>query len=66
MMKELKGEGCKVYLISASAEFYLNELYNIKDDPLETKNILNSEKKISKKLKNKIIEHLKFVKNHEN
>lgn len=31
MMKKLKAEGCKVYLISASAEFYLNELYNIKE-----------------------------------
>ena len=31
MMKKLKGEGFKVYLISASAEFYLNELYNIKE-----------------------------------
>lgn len=30
-MKKLKGEGCKIYLISASAEFYLNELYNIKE-----------------------------------
>lgn len=31
MMKKLKAEGYKVYLISASAEFYLNELYNIKE-----------------------------------
>lgn len=30
-IKELKGEGFKVYLISASAEFYLKELYNIKE-----------------------------------
>lgn len=30
-MKKLKSEGCKVYLISASAEFYLNELYKIKE-----------------------------------
>ena len=30
-MKELKNQGCKVYLISASAEFYLNELYSIKE-----------------------------------
>lgn len=30
-MKKLKAEGCKIYLISASAEFYLNELYNIKE-----------------------------------
>ncbi|KZL94037.1 HAD-IB family hydrolase [Clostridium magnum] len=30
-MKKLKAEGCKVYLISASAEFYLNELYKIKE-----------------------------------
>jgi HAD superfamily hydrolase (TIGR01490 family) len=29
MMKKLKNEGCKIYLISASPEFYLNELYNI-------------------------------------
>jgi HAD superfamily hydrolase (TIGR01490 family) len=31
MMRKLKGEGCRVYLISASAEFYLKELYNIKE-----------------------------------
>jgi len=31
MIKKLKGEGCKIYLISASAEFYLNELYAIKE-----------------------------------
>lgn len=31
MIKKLKGEGCKVYLISASPEFYLNELYKIKE-----------------------------------
>lgn len=30
-IKEKKKEGCKIYLISASAEFYLNELYNIKE-----------------------------------
>lgn len=30
-MKKLKSEGCLIYLISASAEFYLNELYNIKE-----------------------------------
>lgn len=30
-MKKLKNEGYKVYLISASAEFYLKELYNIKE-----------------------------------
>lgn len=30
-LKKLKTEGYKVYLISASAEFYLNELYNIKE-----------------------------------
>lgn len=30
-MKKLKMEGCKIYLISASAEFYLKELYNIKE-----------------------------------
>lgn len=30
-LKKLKAEGYKVYLISASAEFYLNELYNIKE-----------------------------------
>ncbi|MBC2581606.1 HAD-IB family hydrolase [Clostridium sp. DJ247] len=30
-MKKLKAEGCKIYLISASAEFYLNELYKIKE-----------------------------------
>lgn len=31
MMKKLKSEGYKIYLISASPEFYLNELYNIKE-----------------------------------
>jgi HAD superfamily hydrolase (TIGR01490 family) len=30
-MKKLKSEGCLIYLISASAEFYLHELYNIKE-----------------------------------
>lgn len=30
-MKKLKKQGYKIYLISASAEFYLNELYNIKE-----------------------------------
>jgi HAD superfamily hydrolase (TIGR01490 family) len=30
-MKKLKAEGCKIYLISASPEVYLNELYNIKE-----------------------------------
>ena len=29
--KKLKSEGYKIYLISASPEFYLNELYNIKE-----------------------------------
>lgn len=31
MMKKLKKEGCKIYLISASPEFYLNEFYKIKE-----------------------------------
>ena len=31
MIKKLKAEGYKIYLISASAEFYLSELYNIKE-----------------------------------
>lgn len=30
-IKKLKSEGCKIYLISASPEMYLNELYNIKE-----------------------------------
>lgn len=30
-IKKLKNQGCKVYLISASPEIYLNELYNIKE-----------------------------------
>lgn len=30
-MKKLKKEGYKIFLISASAEFYLNELYNLKE-----------------------------------
>jgi HAD superfamily hydrolase (TIGR01490 family) len=29
MIKKLKSEGCIIYLISASAEFYLKEFYNI-------------------------------------
>ncbi|WBW95487.1 HAD-IB family hydrolase [Oceanirhabdus sp. W0125-5] len=31
MIKELKKQGFLIYLISASPEFYLNELYNIKE-----------------------------------
>lgn len=31
MIKKMKAQGYKIYLISASAEFYLNELYNIKE-----------------------------------
>ena len=31
MIKKLKKEGCDVYLISASGEFYLKEFYNIKE-----------------------------------
>jgi HAD superfamily hydrolase (TIGR01490 family) len=31
MMRKLKGQGYKIYLISASPEFYLNELYAIKE-----------------------------------
>ncbi len=31
MMRKLKAEGCKIILISASAEFYLNELYGIEE-----------------------------------
>jgi HAD superfamily hydrolase (TIGR01490 family) len=30
-IRKLKAEGYKIYLISASPEFYLNELYNIKE-----------------------------------
>ncbi|GKX65445.1 HAD-IB family hydrolase [Inconstantimicrobium mannanitabidum] len=30
-IKELKGKGYKIYLISASPEFYLNEMYAIKE-----------------------------------
>lgn len=30
-MKKLKNDGYKVFLISASAEFYLNEFYNLKE-----------------------------------
>lgn len=30
-IRKMKGEGYKIYLISASAEFYLSELYNIKE-----------------------------------
>lgn len=30
-MRKLKAEGYKIFLISASAEFYLSELYNIKE-----------------------------------
>lgn len=31
MMRKLKGQGYKIYLISASPEFYLNELHAIKE-----------------------------------
>lgn len=31
MIRKLKKEGYKIYLISASPEFYINELYNIKE-----------------------------------
>jgi len=31
MIKELKNQGFLIYLISASPEFYINELYNIKE-----------------------------------
>ncbi|WP_291632439.1 HAD-IB family hydrolase [Clostridium sp.] len=31
MMKKMKAQGYKIYLISASAEFYLSEFYNIKE-----------------------------------
>jgi HAD superfamily hydrolase (TIGR01490 family) len=31
MIRQMKEQGYKIYLISASAEFYLNELYNIKE-----------------------------------
>ena len=31
MIKKLKNEGCKIYLISASPEFYLKEVYLIKN-----------------------------------
>lgn len=31
MMKQLKGQGYKIYLISASPEFYLNEFYAIEE-----------------------------------
>lgn len=31
MIKKLKKEGCKIYLISASPEFYLKELYAIQE-----------------------------------
>lgn len=31
MIKKMKSQGYKIYLISASAEFYLNEFYNIKE-----------------------------------
>ncbi|MDP4145972.1 MAG: HAD-IB family hydrolase [Bacillota bacterium] len=30
-MRKLKQQGCLIYLISASGDFYLNELYNIKE-----------------------------------
>jgi HAD superfamily hydrolase (TIGR01490 family) len=30
-IRKMKNEGYKIYLISASAEFYLSELYNIKE-----------------------------------
>ncbi|WP_034869515.1 HAD-IB family hydrolase [Clostridium lundense] len=42
-MEKLKKQGCQIYLISASAEFYLNELYNINivDKVIGTKFTLN-------------------------
>ncbi len=30
-VRKMKSQGYKIYLISASAEFYLNEFYNIKE-----------------------------------
>ncbi|MFL0197071.1 HAD-IB family hydrolase [Clostridium sp. WILCCON 0269] len=50
-IKKLKSEGCKIYLISASAEFYLNELYNIKEvDKILGTRFTVSEGKHSKKI----------------
>jgi len=52
MMKKLKKEGCKIYLISASAEFYLEELYQIK----EVDKIIGTKFKFEKGTYNNIIE----------
>ena len=43
-IKKMKAEGYKIYLISASAEFYLSELYNIKevDMVIGTRFMINS------------------------
>lgn len=50
-MRKLKSEGYKIYLISASAEFYLNELYKIKEvDKIIGTIFTNSEGKYSRKI----------------
>lgn len=51
MIKKLKSEGYKIYLISASPEFYLNEFYNIKEvDKVIGTKFLISEGKFSRKI----------------
>jgi len=52
MMKKLKEDGCKIYLISASAEFYLKELYNIK----EVDKIIGTRFKVENSMHRPIIE----------
>lgn len=52
MMRKLKKEGCKIYLISASAEFYLQELYNIK----EVDKIIGTRFKVENSIHRPIIE----------
>ena len=46
MIKKLKSEGCKVYLISASPEIYLTELYNIKEVDMIIGTRLHSSEKV--------------------
>ncbi|SHE58090.1 HAD-IB family hydrolase [Clostridium fallax] len=52
MIKKLKSEGYKIYLISASPEFYLKELYNIKevDKVIGTKFRFNDNKVFLRKI----------------
>lgn len=52
MMKKLKNNGYKIYLISASAEFYIKEFYNIK----EVDKVIGTKFKIDNDIHKPIIE----------